>query len=344
MARETTVNLVRDLARLSENDRTILSAYLNLRDGWKGVEEFVERRSRRLRPLLTKEEIDYFETSLSFLADFLDEKKEAGFAGPGLAFFADLGADFTRGVELTVAPEPLLAVDDQTIIHPLALELDEFEPVGVVMIDAACVRILVVAGEVKEDLNSFCEKIHHRSKKGGWSQMRYQRRRDKEIDHFVKDAVKRSVEIFKDNGIRRVLLAGRDRMVKRLEDDLPREWQDRVIGKVRWDLDSSDDIVEKIRPLVNRAERDQERLLLGRLFSELRRGELALGGIDKVQRALEIDQVDTLILSRSLDQKVIEKLTTVAESCGPDVEFIPEGNEPLDAIGGAGAILRYKIS
>ncbi len=171
--------LLRQLAKLSETDRSVLSVYLDVRRGWDAARYFVNRESERLLPMLNKREKDSFEASLSFLFDYMNEKKAENFRGPGVAFFADLGADFARGVELMAVSEPLLAVDDEAIIHPLAFQLDEFEPVGVIMVDTHCTRILVVAGRIIEDMESFCKNIHHLSKVGGWSQMRYQRRREK---------------------------------------------------------------------------------------------------------------------------------------------------------------------
>lgn len=344
MGVKVSLDLLKRLARLSETDRTILSVYLSLKDGWKKAEDFIGKESMKKIPLLSRKEIDYFETSVSFLSDFLKEEKDEGFSGPGLAFFVDLGADYSAGVELTVPPEPMLAVDDEAIIHPLALELDEYEPVGVIMIDAACTRIQITAGQVSEDMTSFCEKIHHQSKKGGWSQMRYQRRRDKEIKHFVKGVVLKAVEIFKDAHVNRILLAGRDRMITRVENELPKEWQDRVIGALRWDLaDSKEDFIERIRPVLEEAERNQEKDLLARMISELRRGGLAASGTEDVREALRIGQVDTLIVSEGLDLKIMEELTSLAEASGAYVEFIPKENFILEKLGGVGAILRYKL-
>ena len=88
--------------------------------------------------------------------EYLKEKKANGFKGPGLAFFVDLGTDYMKGVELTMPPEPLLAVDREAIIHPLALQYDEYEPIGVIMIDAHCTRVLIVAGRSIDDMERFC--------------------------------------------------------------------------------------------------------------------------------------------------------------------------------------------
>ena len=341
---EISEELLRELAQLSQTERTVLSAYLDLKEGWDAVKNFINKESSRILLLLNKQEKDYFETSLSFLSDYLSEKKAVNFSGPGVAFFADLGADFTRGVELTVAPEPLLAVDDEAIIHPLALQIDEYEAIGVIMIDAHCTRILITAGQVMEDMDSFCKKIHHLSKVGGWSQMRYQRRRQKQVKHFAKDVIERAVAIFHEARIKRIVIAGRDRMISSLEREFPKAWQDKIIATVRWDLDAGDnEFLRKIRPILEETERNQEKKLLQRLVAELKRGGLAIAGVAEALNALKMGQVDILVISKAVDFKISEELTSLAKTTAAYVEFVPEGDETMAKLGGVGVLLRYKI-
>jgi len=63
--------LLKRLAQLSETDRTVLSAYIDLRHGWDEANHFVIRESQRLMPLLTSEEQKHVQTSISFLLDYL---------------------------------------------------------------------------------------------------------------------------------------------------------------------------------------------------------------------------------------------------------------------------------
>jgi peptide chain release factor subunit 1 len=342
-ADEISEELLRELARLADSERNVLSVYLTLEQGWDNAEDFVALESKKLLPLLEPQEKGYFETSVSLLTEYLREKKEQGFKGPGLAFFVDLGTDYMKGIELTMPPEPLFAVDREAIIHPLALQFDEYEPIGVIMIDAHCTRVLIVAGRRIDDMERFCKKIHHLSKVGGWSQMRYQRRRLKQVQQFAKDVVDKADTVFNEANVKRILIAGRDRMVTALENELGQQWKDKVITKVRWDLEAADkEFLKKIRPILEEAEREEERELLQRLLAEVRRGGLGIAGIDQIREALRIGQVDTLIISKSLSFNESEELTSLAEKTGADVEFVPEENKILNSLGGAGALLRYK--
>lgn len=343
-SKDITDGLLRELARLSHNERMILSIYLNLDDGWDRAKHFIRQEAKRIVQLLNLREKEYFETSVSFLHDFIKEKKEKKFTGPGLAFFADLGADYVKGVELTMPPDPLLAVDREAVIHPLALQFDEYEPIGVIMIDAHCARVLLVAGRVLDDMDKFCKNIHHLSKVGGWSQMRYQRRRLTQVKRFAKDVVEKASAIFNEKDVKRVLIAGRDRMITAFENELGQNWKDKVVTKIRWDLDAADkDFLKKIKPIMENIERTEEKELLQKLVTEVRIGGLGVTGAAETRDALKRAQVDTLIVSQSLPFSETEELTSLAKSTGAYVEFVPKENKVLIGLGGVGALLRYKM-
>ncbi len=338
-------NIIRKLVRLAQDNRMILSAYLDLTGGREAAVRFVDRESARILPLLHDKAPDHFKRSLSFLTDLLKKKKSAHFDEPGLAFFAVLGTDFSMDIDLVAPPESLLALDHEAAILPLALQLDEYEPVGVIMIDAHCIRVLIAAGQTIESIDSLCKRIHHLSKVGGWSQMRYQRRREKEVHHFTGEALEKAAEIFQEAGVQRIVIGGRDRMINALEHEFPKEWLDKVIGTVRWDLDAPDDeFLLKIRPLLEEAERAQEQQRLEKLLAEIRRHGLAMAGVERTLKALQLGQVDTLLISEALDPQKAERFVELAESSGAHVEFIPEENEALARLGNVGALLRYKIS
>jgi len=339
-----TEELLRELALLEQSDRTIISVYLDLRLGWDKAEEELASKIEKIKDALSDNELEYFETSLEFMFDYFEKKKASGFKGPGLAFFIDLGEGYAKGVELTVAYKTCVSADDQAIIMPLALELDEYEPVGVIMADASGARILISAGNVLEDTEDINAKIHHLSKVGGWSQMRYQRRRDKQILHFAKEVANDAVAIFRKEKVNRILMAGRDRILTAIEEELPQSWRESIIDTIKWDLASPDsDFVRKIAPALVLAEREQEEEVFSRFLAEYRRGGLAKAGKVDTLAALELGQVDTLIVAKDLAFDLLEEFTSKAEATSAHVEFMPPNNPELMRLGGVGALLRYSI-
>jgi peptide chain release factor subunit 1 len=192
-------------------------------------------------------------------------------------------------------------------------------------------------------MDRFCEKIHHLSKVGGWSQMRYQRRRLKQVKDFARDVVEKATGIFSEAGVRRILIAGRDRMITALENELGQHWKDKLVTTIRWDLNAADtDFLEKVRPIMEAVERGEEKELLQKLLAEVRRGGLGVVGASETRDALKKGQVDTLIITKSYPFSKSEELTSLAKSTGAGVEFVPGENNVLVDMGGVGALLRYK--
>lgn len=336
-------DLLRDLSLLSQNDRTILSIYIGLNRKKEDIEKWAEGEFQRIKPTIADAEIEYLEASLEFFFDFIDGVWED--RPQGIAFFADLGSDYVKGVRLMAPPEEnLFILDNEAHIRLLALELDEYEQVGVIMLDASGARILSAAGATIDQLDDYKAKIHHLSKVGGWSQMRYQRRRHKEIVHFVKEIAVDAEKTFSELGIKRIILAGRERLIAELEEYLSKSMRDKVKSKIAWDLeDSNDEFLEKIQPEMERFEREQEEQCLSILESEIKKGGLVSIGIADTRKALKNGQVDTLFLKMGIDKVLAEELTSIAESISAHVEFVHESHKALDYYNGVAALLRYKI-
>ena len=94
---------------------------------------------------------------------------------------------------------------------------------------------------------------------------------------------------------------------------------------------------------VEDVEREEEKDLVASLIGELRRGGLGVAGIDNNRSALTKGQVDTIIISKSIDSSNIEELTSLAKKSGAGVEFVPGDDKMLAGIGGVGALLRYSL-
>jgi peptide chain release factor subunit 1 len=337
-------DLLKELSKLEKTNRTVLSVYLDMTLGWKRIEDFINKKAKNIKPHLNEIEGEHFVDMIYNLESYLNLKERKGYNGPGLAYFADIGSDYKKGVELYTAPEMIFSLDNEALIFPLARELDEFEPVGVVMIDASGARVVLVAGAVEEEVDTMKANIHHLSKVGGWSQMRYQRRRAKEVKHFAKEVARDAEEIFKEENINRILLAGRERMMTALKEELSDAMLDKCIGEVLWDLEESgDEFIKKVKPVLEQAEREQEENILGRFTGEFRRDGLAVAGREDVKRALEYGAVDILLIDSEFDKESSEEFTHLAETTGAYMEFIPEGSKVLKNNENVGAILRFKI-
>jgi peptide subunit release factor 1 (eRF1) len=125
---------------------------------------------------------------------------------------------------------------------------------------------------------------------------------------------------------------------------LPDTLKKQVIATIPWDLDNTDkDFLTKVRPFLEKAERDQEKRLYSVFLGELKRGGLAKSGFESVYKALQNGQVDTLILGEDLAQEKKETLTSLAQATNAYIEFIPSKTRSLDQINQVGALLRWAM-
>ncbi len=339
---QITEEALRDLSLLNQETKTVLSVYMPFKGKLEDMKKAVEKGISDLKDNLTEDETAYLDLTKEQLIDYLREKVESRFEGPGIAFFSDFDSDFVRGYRMYTEPEPFFIVDREAHITRLALELDQYEPIGVIMLDGSLARILVTAGDVLDEHEDIKVKIHHLSKVGGWSQMRYQRRRDKEIKHFAKDVAEKAEKIFDSENIRRVIIAGRERLRVALKEEFHQRFN--IIGEVDWDLAMRDEkFQEKIESMVEGAEIAEEKDILTAFNAEMKKKGLAEAGFENVLKALHIGQVEILIIGKGVDQKRQERLVSLAESTSAHAEFTELPCPVLDRHEGIGAILRYRI-
>jgi len=336
--------LLRSAAELEGDGRTVLSLYLDLADGWEPAWAWARRRLDGIAAGLTVDEREALEVSVELIEERSGDLTAVDDTPPGLVAFVSLDDGKLVSLALPVAPRPLAAVDEEAVVWQLALQLDEYEPVGVIAVDGSEARVLVAAGRIVEEHDTTDPDVRHLTKAGGWSQMRYQRRRDEDIRRAADEVVDSAAEVFSEAGVERVLLAGREEMRLAVEERLPREWRERIVDRIDWDLDADlDDLLEEAADASRQAERAEEERLVGRLRAELRRGGLAVAGIDDTRRALEWGAVETLFVGPTSDGPIREELVAAAITTSAAVEAVPLEGTLLDRSEGVAALLRFPV-
>ena len=69
-------------------------------------------------------------------------------------------------------------------------------------------RIYLVSMAVAESGESVAGNVKNHVRKGGWSQQRYERRRDKQLLHYAREIVDALEGLHKEEPFRRILLVG----------------------------------------------------------------------------------------------------------------------------------------
>ena len=161
-------------------ERAFLTVYLSGPDALAALGPRVEEVRRVLAD--DPDELEHFERSLEALRAWLDDNP---FQDAGMVIFACWALDLVPGFHLAVAPKDRLWLGSSPFIKPLAELQDRSETFAVVAADNRATRIFLVSSAMVADEERVRGDVKNGVKKGGWSQKRYARRRQNELQHYA---------------------------------------------------------------------------------------------------------------------------------------------------------------
>ncbi|HUR25446.1 MAG TPA: Vms1/Ankzf1 family peptidyl-tRNA hydrolase [Candidatus Thermoplasmatota archaeon] len=303
------------------------------------------------------------------------------------AYQAEKAKDGTRGVAVFAGPdgwveahglhEPIptrLVLDSSPYVGPLAGYADDHEPFALVLLDseqAAILSVLGGKGELKDEAGT---SLIGRHRRGGMSQMRYQRHRQGQVNRFYDQVAERLDAVVKEEGLRRVAVAGPGTAKKEFVGRLPKALAEAVTTVEDVDFADSDDPVDdEVVRRFTRLMRDEEAKESARWVEALRRelstGELATTGALESCRQAAAGRVERLVVlqgaavpgSKCEEHQAVYARSEQCAHCGAegaDVDLVNEAVEStirssgwaefvdspepfLEGVGGVGALLRW---
>ncbi|HWR54572.1 MAG TPA: Vms1/Ankzf1 family peptidyl-tRNA hydrolase, partial [Bryobacteraceae bacterium] len=369
-------NLIDRLSAWEPNGFPVVSLYLNTkadqhgRDNYQAfVRKELKARSKAFAP--NSSEGESFEKDASRIQQYL-----AGELNPsanGAVIFACAGADLFEAVQLD-APidEHRLYVYNQPHLYQLAKLNDEFPRYAAVIADTNLARIFVFGlGTVvsKEEIKGTKTKS---VKVGGWSQQRYRRHIENYHLHHVKEIVEILGRVVAAEGARHVVLAGDEVILPKLREQLPQALQDKIVDVLRLDVNAPEtDILTATLDSMREQDSKEDAEKVARMFEQYRAGGLAVAGVRNTLAALDMGQVDELLVSAALEQfhpeeeeverpiamtsggglaateppkeivMLPDELVTKAAQTSAQVSFIQDA-ALLESVGGVAAFLRYR--
>ena len=291
---------LRELAEMTGPERAFLTVYISEPRAVKGLNKRFQRLRRALETTdsAEKDEREHFDENVRLVRDYLEKKP---LKSGSLCLFACWALDFLKVVPVP-AQQPLddlVWIDSSPFIRPLAELQDEYENVAVVVADNKRARIFLVSSAVSGDAETVRGNIKNHVKKGGWSQQRYERRRDGELLHYARAIVERLKELDSQEEFRRVILVGGKEIARIIHGDLPQSMQARTDWKA-VDLGKGEDVVNReIMELFTEQERRSERDLWERIRVATFRGGRGALGLDDVLAAARTGRVETMIVERN---------------------------------------------
>jgi peptide chain release factor subunit 1 len=246
----------------------------------------------------------------------------------GLALYCCRPAGLFEAIRL---PRPVdfgVVIDDSPFVEPLA-DLVSVPEVCVVLVNRRTTRLLCGSSEGLREVASFHDDVHGQHDQGGWSQARYQRSIQEEVDDHLRrtaDALFRHLQQHPAD----VLIGAPAELRRSFESRLHSQVRGRVVGHVDVDVEHSspEQVHREALEVLEARRRERERELLDRLQEGLGGTNRAAAGLEDVLSALYERRVEALLYRDGLRRE-----GQVCPQCGwmsASVERCPVDGEPTE--------------
>ncbi len=371
-SQDTYLSVYIDLTRGTGGKRTARAAKSRSRLLKNRVNRFLQMRETACREALAGKPglLENFDRNLAsvraHLADNPLEPKQKG-----LVLFSCAKEEYFEAFRLSVPLKNLLVLDTSPFIRPLARLRDDWESIAVVILDSENARLFAVSSDRVTARKKKGVDLLGKHKKGGMSQMRFQRLRRQAVRIFHQEVLGDLQELLRVEPADQIFLAGPGVAKLQFLDSLPPDIRRRVTEVVDLDLNVPEgEIRRRFVSLAAIEERRQDRAHVEVLLAEILKDGLVAHGWEEVTKAVRAGKVEVLLVKSGLtlrgwkcerckvfglgdrstcpscerpvsEMDAMEKTVKEATQRGAQLEFVARDPD-LEALGGIGAFLRYK--
>jgi peptide subunit release factor 1 (eRF1) len=301
----------------------------------------------------------------------------------GLAIVFDASDGYFWGREADFPVQSEIRWAKEVFVGPLAVALDEYERVGVVLLDRSSLRLFTMfLGEVEEHIQ---EGFNHRrvrhTKTVGMNHMgsasHAQRKADEQVQLNLRHVAKDMQQMLEQRGVHRIILAGSPEITTELRSILAKRLASQIIGTVDVATSATiDQIRSAAAPLAEKFERDTEAALVTDLVTSAAKSRRVVIGLGHTLHAVNQKRVWQLVYANGFHspgyecphcaalysvetalcslcgsavtriEDVVERAVDHAIRKGANVEVIrsEEAESSLTNAGGIGAFLRTRTA
>src|SRR3954462_4590529 len=265
---ELRADRLRELATLRPQGARVLSLFLNLDPA-----EFAEPPARaseirsaidELRRLARDADGLEHDAKVALRADvdrveeFLSTFSPKG--AHGVVVYACGPAELFEVIRLPRPIDTRAVIDDSPLIEPLA-ELIGAGSWFVVLVNRQTGRMFLGDRQRLDEVDVVVDDVHGQHRQGGWSQARYQRSVDEDVQDHLRNVAEAAFVRFKRAPFDNLLLGGPQETVTEFEPKLHAYVQERIAGRVDVDVENTtpDDVRDAVAPKIAEFERGRER-------------------------------------------------------------------------------------
>ena len=337
------------LAAIEPSDRTIVSLYLDMRPDQNGqrshVDMFVRNSFSEQARFLTGQSRAGFERAGERISEYI--ANQAPKSAKGLAIFASTTGDLFEGIRFEVPIEqPSMHLGAVPHLYPLARVNDQYPRYAALLLDTNSADLYVFALGATTRRESVQGEKTRRTSMGGWSQARYQRRANNFHKQHIKEVVELLDRVVADERLNHVVIACDEAARPFLMEQLPKHLAEKVIDMANVDVKSlpERELLAETMAALRKADAKTDAEQVQRMLDAWRAGGLGVAGIEPTLRALEMRQVEELLIASKPDRVAgpVDELVARAQQNSARIRFI-EDESLLADVGGVGALLRFKI-
>lgn len=356
---------LKQLADLEGPERAFLTLYLSGPDSVGALDQTF----RSIRTLLkgNEAELEHFEQNVKLLEPLL---ADLSFETPSVAVFVCWALDVAETLPLQVEVPDKVWMGDSPYIRPMAELKDEYEDFAVVVVDNKAAQVYAVRAAEVEDASRVRGDVKNAVKKGGWSQKRYARRREKALDQYAAEVAQSLQALYDEEGFARLVLLGSQEAMQAVEGHLAAPLKERLVGERAVDVADEGQVMKEAFALYFEGERASEQNLWAQIREGYLTGGLATVGPQRTLEAAQAARVEVALIDREVELEgrkcracehavfgtpgtcqrcgsadlfeidfVNELVETLART-GAEADFV-DPFEALTEVGSAAALLRY---
>ncbi len=363
---------IRTLAEIYTEEDVYLSVYLPVggRENEHPNKIFLDSRIKAIKEVMTGELLSDFEKTLEMAEEYIFEPAVSG--EKGRIIFVSSPESFLQVYRLAVEPERSLVLDTSPYLLPLARLRADYEDYGMLLVDSQEARFVCIRSDLAEEREHLSTDLMNKHKKGGWSQMRFNRQRKEAMKSFFTEVAGNVQDTCGQLKTKGLVLAGPGNAKQQLQEMLPEEVRNSILDVIDLPMDiPKDELIESGNSVLQEEELAESNRWAKKFKSEILKGGLAVAGVKDVGQALEQARVNVLLMRRASSVpgwiceryqnlqpnarppeecercggptskvNILEEFYELAQRTGADVEFVKEEDFP-DQDYVVGALLRY---
>ena len=368
------------LRRLSQvNGRgKVISIYLNL-----DPSQFVtpSARESQIRSVLKEaadqiEDLDTGDERVALRKDLesversLSESDDFNGAA-SVAVFRSSARDLFRVVKVLEPLETSAHVGEFLRIFPL-VEVIKPDKWCVTLIDRRNARLFTGTPAALTQVAEIVDDVHSQHDQGGWSQARYQRSVEEEVEDHLKGVAQRLFALHGREGFDRLVIGAAEELWPRVAKHLHPYLAEKLVTQIEVDVQniSVAELEGRIKQLQAEGERRREAILVKRLRQELGSSARGASGLHQVLDRLNDASVETLLIDRRFDaagvycpecgylavqgkrcpadgeilipvESIVEKIIERSYAVSAEVVVFKQTEDVTD-LGGVAALLRFQ--